>query len=297
MKISQVRTAFTLVELLVVIAIIAILAAILFPAFARARENARKASCQSNLKQIGLGIQQYTQDYDEKYPFVGTYTGAANAWSYYGTPLWKESSYWDGSQTQYPTSWRSRVYPYIKSVQLFACPSNTWNNRGAEAASGNVPDIGRSYTINEHVMGSSPRPGEEWHGLYNGGRSMASVNAPAQKILVGESFYDQPIATYGDSGNDSWSDNGHGYDPGAFAKHMGFTNCLFFDGHVKSMKPTATMTPLNMWGRFSDQSTSGECHYDGYGGANTTKDELSVNCDEPSPGALTFIAKWESQTK
>ena len=62
------RSGFTLIELLVVIAIIAILAAILFPVFARARENARRTSCVSNLKQIGLGIMQYTQDYDERYP-------------------------------------------------------------------------------------------------------------------------------------------------------------------------------------------------------------------------------------
>ena len=61
-------TGFTLIELLVVIAIIAILAAILFPVFARARENARRSSCQSNMKQIGLGFMQYTQDYDEQYP-------------------------------------------------------------------------------------------------------------------------------------------------------------------------------------------------------------------------------------
>src|SRR5689334_5202516 len=62
------KPGFTLIELLVVIAIIAILAAILFPVFARARENARRASCQSNLKQIGLGIMMYTQDYDETFP-------------------------------------------------------------------------------------------------------------------------------------------------------------------------------------------------------------------------------------
>src|SRR3954469_17430376 len=88
---------FTLIELLVVIAIIAILAAILFPVFARARENARRAACQSNLKQIGLGIAQYTQDYDERLPGVG------------------------GQNTTY--SWRSRIDPYIKSTQIFLCPS------------------------------------------------------------------------------------------------------------------------------------------------------------------------------
>ncbi|HOJ21988.1 MAG TPA: DUF1559 domain-containing protein [Armatimonadota bacterium] len=73
MKIGrQSRTGFTLIELLVVIAIIAILAAILFPVFARARENARKANCQSNLKQIGLAFQQYRQDYDETWPWGGS---------------------------------------------------------------------------------------------------------------------------------------------------------------------------------------------------------------------------------
>jgi prepilin-type N-terminal cleavage/methylation domain-containing protein len=69
------KTGFTLIELLVVIAIIAILAAILFPVFARARENARRTSCQSNLKQIGLAIAQYTQDYDEKLPMVYNWSG------------------------------------------------------------------------------------------------------------------------------------------------------------------------------------------------------------------------------
>ena len=71
--------AFTFIELLFVIAIIAILAAILFPVFARARENARKASCQSNLKQIGLAITQYTQDYDERYPISVDTSGSYSA--------------------------------------------------------------------------------------------------------------------------------------------------------------------------------------------------------------------------
>ena len=99
---NQQKRGFTLIELLVVIAIIAILAAILFPAFARARENARRASCQSNLKQIGLGILQYTQDYDEKYPIQETVV-----------------------TTDEQTRWAYAIQPYVKSEQLFQCPSES----------------------------------------------------------------------------------------------------------------------------------------------------------------------------
>jgi prepilin-type N-terminal cleavage/methylation domain-containing protein/prepilin-type processing-associated H-X9-DG protein len=101
------RRAFTLIELLVVIAIIAILAAILFTVFARARENARRASCQSNLKQIGLGIMQYAQDYDEKFP------------------LWladtNDNGYRDGAEQ----GWAMLIQPYVKSTQILQCPSDS----------------------------------------------------------------------------------------------------------------------------------------------------------------------------
>ena len=96
------RPAFTLVELLIVIAIIAVLAAILFPVFARARENARRASCQSNLKQIALGATQYIQDYDEHYPLG----------------LTKES------ETSYSSSF-DLLQPYLKSSQIGICPSDS----------------------------------------------------------------------------------------------------------------------------------------------------------------------------
>jgi prepilin-type N-terminal cleavage/methylation domain-containing protein/prepilin-type processing-associated H-X9-DG protein len=98
------RSAFTLIELLVVIAIIAILAAILFPVFARARENARRASCQSNLKQIGIAAMMYTQDYDERLP------------------------YYSLAPTGY---WENAILPYTKSTQIYDCPSRSLVNQRA----------------------------------------------------------------------------------------------------------------------------------------------------------------------
>lgn len=104
---SRIKPGFTLIELLVVIAIIAILAAILFPVFARARENARRSSCQSNLKQIGLGMLQYSQDYDERLPSTLQLKALAGDW-----PIDNRGA------------WAGQVYPYLKSTQIFRCPSD-----------------------------------------------------------------------------------------------------------------------------------------------------------------------------
>ena len=202
------RKAFTLIELLVVIAIIAILAAILFPVFAKAREKARQSSCQSNMKQMGVAILQYCQDYDEKYPGRNSYDE--------------------------PHSWRVNIQPYIKSGQVFACPSNT---RNVYMSSDGTYPI--SYCCNGwDYNGESPM-------VWGGGRSLAASIAPAQLILVCES-------------NQNWSEMNLDYcwdwrqdnRGGLFLGHMGQANWLFADGHVKTMKATSTYNavgPINMW--------------------------------------------------
>src|SRR4051794_40248873 len=116
------RNGFTLIELLVVIAIIAILAAILFPVFAQARERARSATCLSNTKQLALGYHMYREDWDEKYPL----------------DRFPESS------CNYPQcyTWRSAVQPYLKNKDVLRCPSNAYYNQPVER---NEP-VWRSYS-------------------------------------------------------------------------------------------------------------------------------------------------------
>ncbi len=167
-------SAFTLIELLVVIAIIAILAAILFPAFARARENARKTSCMSNMKQMGLGIIQYAQDYDEKYPQGYFYKDNAG-------------------DTQGYVQWSGSVRPYLKSDQLFVCPSDpsgglpptnphdpTYSfSPSTPPVDAQVPRI--SYSANAALL---PRKRSSTDGTNT--VSLAAVENTAQTIMIAE---------------------------------------------------------------------------------------------------------------
>jgi prepilin-type N-terminal cleavage/methylation domain-containing protein/prepilin-type processing-associated H-X9-DG protein len=189
------KRAFTLIELLVVIAIIAILAAILFPVFARARENARRASCQSNLKQIGLGMMMYTQDYDERYPMAE----------------WTTSPAVDGA-------WPVLLQPYLKSVQIFHCPSDS-------------ADEGSSYILNNYF--------ENW--------PEASVDSPSTTLMItegqlftGGTYSMTNAATdYGLNADYTlYNQTGRINDPTKhLPRHLGTSNILWADGHVKVSSP------------------------------------------------------------
>lgn len=230
------KLGFTLIELLVVIAIIAILAAILFPVFARARENARRASCQSNLKQIGLGIMQYTQDYDEQMPARIVVT----------TPS---------------MIWKDLIQPYVKSTQLFACPSNPIAKEATFQSNVNQPT----------AAGYSPNSNHSLAVFGNtGAYSIASFQFPATTIAVCETTFvnsDFDItATYFATTNQSGGsvpNKGATMFTGIYNGHLSTGNYLFVDGHVKSLKPLATISGamggsggVNMWANNNTDFTS-----------------------------------------
>jgi prepilin-type N-terminal cleavage/methylation domain-containing protein/prepilin-type processing-associated H-X9-DG protein len=227
-------TGFTLIELLVVIAIIAILAAILFPVFGRARENARRSSCQSNLKQIGLAISQYTQDYDEKMPVA----------------------YWEITPSGRQMAWKDAIQPYVKSIQLFACPSNTINTRPTYNTATNMP---ASYSPNStQLQGAFGSSGGTADAGSSPAFSITTFQFPATTIQVCETTFvnaDYNIANayFGVTNRTSATNSGSTYQ---FNGHLSTGNYLFADGHVKSLKALSTVSStmggsgsVNMWSR------------------------------------------------
>ncbi|MEO6909046.1 MAG: DUF1559 domain-containing protein [Abditibacteriaceae bacterium] len=258
---KNVSKGFTLIELLVVIAIIAILAAILFPVFARARENARRASCQSNLKQIGLGFAMYIQDYDGRYPFGADMDDHVLDY-YYNGALW--SSLKNDSAGHL---WTDKLEPYVKSRQIYIDPSATSIKQYCPGLCGTIALDG---------VGNGPTYiGYGYNGVMSGvmcyncqdGTAAppmeSQLTRPTQTVLVMDSngcFYSGcdgwSSGSYilsnwyaSDPNYDPWTQDpntspfgsGVGYDSIPRGRHLGTNNVLYVDGHVKAVRKSAMM--------------------------------------------------------
>lgn len=201
------KKGFTLIELLVVIAIIAILAAILFPVFAKAREKARQTSCASNLKQIGLAFAQYAQDYDEMFPLWAPAGATLVAQNDSNEPGAHFATSPNGANSGNYQSWMDTINPYVKNWQVFACPSAI--NRAY-----------CSYGYNSMLNG--------WH---NGPVSLGAIAKPSEGILTLD--YNVPYGVFA-----------NGVEPGGSATwlrpytelHNEGSNICYIDGHVKWQK-------------------------------------------------------------
>jgi prepilin-type N-terminal cleavage/methylation domain-containing protein/prepilin-type processing-associated H-X9-DG protein len=246
------RRGFTLIELLVVIAIIAILAAILFPVFAQAREKARSASCLSNLKQLGLGIMMYTQDYDEYFPFGYCYSLPAADYLWY---------------------WQDSVRPYVKNEQVYTCPSSaghtvvdylrlpgTVNPLYLDYISNSAwgfedGDVFNGVNFSRNVGGTL---GPMQNGWGSPNQSLAGVEDPAGTILVFDArqgyseiwMHRQTDAYHNATGQCSFSwgepapaDNPELCDSGHIDKrHNEGFNAAWADGHAKWIRKSTPST-------------------------------------------------------
>jgi prepilin-type N-terminal cleavage/methylation domain-containing protein/prepilin-type processing-associated H-X9-DG protein len=247
---TDTRRGFTLIELLVVIAIIAILAAILFPVFAQAREKARQTSCLSNMKQLATSVLMYTQDYDETFVAQGE-PNANNGWGWQMT-------------------WIFHVQPYMKNYDVIRCPSDPHQT---------VSWAGPKHSVIANGVLAWADNGWKMVGVINASRSwfdmtpraMAGVGLPAETIMLAERHKMQPQswmttmegafspwatvlmnADGVDAGNSMpgnkqgaantmWQAPDPSSDGGIATQHSGMANFAFSDGHVKAMKPRATV--------------------------------------------------------
>jgi prepilin-type N-terminal cleavage/methylation domain-containing protein/prepilin-type processing-associated H-X9-DG protein len=283
------KRGFTLIELLVVIAIIAILAAILFPVFAQARESARSISCLSNMKQIGLALRMYAQDYDETFSNI-------------------RLGDWSGGCCNQDLIWKNVIQPYIKNKQIFACPSNpsavlTPGNKITKVTNGQgegwlyEPDavMPISYGMNSTVTTWVPANfATDWAGssAWVDYRPLkdARLVRPAETIAIGEVAWDDADVHIGWAGIDGGGGGCDGGDndpnqpnkglmghrstyPSGPGKQANFT---FWDGHAKNRRWAQTVLPLrqNQWviDPVNDVTNNGTVAHYAWGDARTIVD-------------------------
>jgi prepilin-type N-terminal cleavage/methylation domain-containing protein/prepilin-type processing-associated H-X9-DG protein len=196
------RRGFTLIELLVVIAIIAILASILFPVFARAREKARQTSCLSNIKQLTLGLNMYAQDYDEMLP-----RGAFDV-----------DGSWGNADD---TSWRVVVLPYVKNVQIYQCPSKRMSSMFDGSLLDGTLNAGYGLNYAHYADGTNPS-----------GKALGEADDASAVVLLLESDGSFYISEGAASLHPGWVPTADWSK-----RHNGGSNVGFLDGHAKWLKP------------------------------------------------------------
>jgi len=255
---SNSRSAFTLIELLVVIAIIAILAAILFPVFAQAREAARRTSCLSNTKQMGMATAMYVQDYDETLPIV--YKAADD-----NSPVISHAEY-------------VLLYPYYKSIAVMSCADggdSGDNYPGELVTSGEMP--GRPDSFRTHY-------GYNWGPLIyaGGGLHGAEITVGQAKVQLGVSLatlvapadvfvYSDSYDTYRPTNGMEWIlDSYNGGDSVGSVRHAGKFNVAFADGHSKLVR--------YKFGRGAPAS-NGKLHKYGIPAAKADREKYCANPD------------------
>ncbi|MCE5240741.1 DUF1559 domain-containing protein [bacterium] len=231
------RRGFTLIELLVVIAIIAILAAILFPVFAKAREKARQASCLANVKQMALGIMQYTQDYDEKVVPALIY-----AWGAGAGPVTNNSAFYDARNGF------DLIYPYVKNVQMVYCPSGYTSgstyagNYGFNQAI--CVDARNPVTTPPISLGAITKPAECFMALDAGPYMCGYTNITAPN---GNFWYIPGTAAGRSPTAGSYALTGFYATDYASGRHNQGVNVALADGHAKWFSGASLMNHPEYW--------------------------------------------------